>query len=227
MIESPSIITNPMPGASFQLSAHLLQLVLWIGYFTLHSYLASSECKTRVAQRWPRWHARYRLVYNGIALFLLVPVLALVHAVPGPVLWDRPVIIDWIGNGLAIAALVLAWRSRSAYDMRALIGLDDAPRRESFGISWLHRYVRHPWYACGLVILWTRPLDVAMVITAAVATAYLIIGSHLEEAKLLAAYGDAYARYRDRVPGLWPMPGRTLSDAEAEQLLREANRLPD
>lgn len=216
-----------MPGASLQLSAHLLQLVLWIGYFALHSYLASTACKTRVARQWPVWHSRYRLVYNGIALFLLVPVLALVHAVPGPLLWDRPSYVDWVFNGLAFGALVLAWRSGSAYDMRALIGVVDSPAREPFGISRLHRYVRHPWYACGLVILWTRPLDVAMVITAIVATAYLIIGSRLEDAKLVAAYGEPYARYRDRVPGLWPLPGRSLSDDEAEQLLREANRLPD
>lgn len=216
-----------MPGASLQLSAHFLQLLLWIVYFVLHSYLASPECKSRVAQRWPRWKAHYRLVYNGIALVLLVPVLALVHAVPGPLVWDRPVFLDWIFDGLAIAALVAAWQSRSAYDMRALIGLSDAPAHEPFGLSPLHRYVRHPWYACGLLVLWTRPLDVALLITASVATIYLYLGSRLEDAKLVAAYGEPYARYRDRVPGLWPLPGRSLSVAEADQLQREANQLPD
>ena len=216
-----------MPGASLQLSAHLLQLLLWIGYFALHSYLAAPQCKYRVAQRWQRWHAHYRLIFNILALFLLVPVLALVHAVPGPLLWDRPALVDWMFNVLAVAALFAAWRSRSAYDMRALIGLREAADHEPLGFSLLHRYVRHPWYACGLLILWTRPLDVAMLITAVVATAYLYLGSRLEDAKLVTAYGEPYARYRERVPGLWPVPGRSLSAAEAEQLLREANRLPD
>lgn len=212
-----------MPGASLQLSAHLLQLLLWIAYFTLHSYLASPACKAKIAQRWPRWHARYRLIYNAIALFLLVPVLALVHAVPGPLLWDRPWPINWLLNVLALAALVAAWRSGRAYDMRALLGLPDAPHREPFGLSPLHRYVRHPWYACGLIILWSRPLDVAMVITAIAATVYLYLGSRLEDAKLVAAYGEPYARYRDRVPGLFPWPGRTLSVDEAAQLARDVN----
>lgn len=213
-----------MPGASLQLSAHLLQLLLWIGYFALHSYLATPACKARVAQRWPRWHAHYRLIYNGLALFLLVPVLALVHAVPGPLLWDRPAGVDWLFNAAALVALVAAWRSGRAYDLRVLLGLPDTPNREPLGLSPLHRYVRHPWYACGLLILWTRPLDVAMLVTAVAATVYLVIGARREDAKLVATYGEPYARYRARVPGLWPIPGRVLSAPEAEQLLRDANR---
>lgn len=213
-----------MPGAALQLSAHLLQLLLWIAYFALHSYLASAACKERVARRWPRWYAHYRLIFNGVSLFLLVPILALVHAVPGPLLWDRPAVVDWVFNAIAIVALVAAWRSGSAYDMRSLIGLPDAPAREPFGLSPLHRYVRHPWYACGLLILWTRPLDVAMLLTAVAATAYLYLGARLEDAKLVAAYGEPYARYRERVPGLLPIPGRVLSVAEAEQLQHEANQ---
>lgn len=212
-----------MPGASLQLSAHLLQLFLWAGYFALHSYLASAACKAAVAARWPRWAAHYRLVFNAISLLLVVPILALIHAVPGPLLWDRPPPVDWLFDALAVIALWLAWRSGRAYDMRALLGLPDAPATERLALSPVHRFVRHPWYACGLVIIWTRPLDVALVITAIAVTVYLIIGSRLEDAKLVATYGDAYRRYRARVPGLWPLPGRHLTVAEADQLQREAN----
>lgn len=212
-----------MPGASLQLSAHLVQALLWIAYFTLHSYLASEQCKTVVARRWPRWHAHYRLVFNGVSLILLVPVLALVHAVPGPLLWDRPPVLDWLCNLLALIALAVAWRSGRAYDMRAFIGLPAAPASEAFGISPVHRYVRHPWYACALVLLWTRPLDLAMTLTALIATIYLYLGARLEDAKLTAAYGDAYARYMARVPGLFPRPGRTISAEDADALTRKAN----
>lgn len=213
-----------MPGASFQLSAHLLQLLLWVAYFALHSYLASESCKQRVAARWPRWHARYRLVFNLIAAFLLVPILALVHAVPGPLLWDRPAPVDWLFDALALLALWAAWWSGRVYDLRAFAGVTDSGGPERLAIGPLHRYVRHPWYACALVILWTRPLDVGWLVTATAATAYLVIGARLEDAKLIATFGQPYRRYLAAVPGLWPLPGRRLSRADAEALQCEANR---
>ena len=40
----------------------------------------------------------------------------------------------------------------------------------------------------------------------------------LEERKLLVLHGEAYARYRARVPGLIPWPGRSLSADEARTL---------
>ncbi|MFB6260531.1 MAG: isoprenylcysteine carboxylmethyltransferase family protein [Thiohalorhabdaceae bacterium] len=84
-------------------------------------------------------------------------------------------------------------------------------------------FVRHPWYFFGLVILWTRDLHLAGLVAAVAISAYLVIGSRLEERKLLSAYGTAYAAYKRRVPGLAPLPGRYLSRAEATELARQAN----
>ena len=49
-----------------------------------------------------------------------------------------------------------------------------------------------------------------------------IVGAHLEEQKLLRRHGEAYRRYMARVPGLMPWPGRSLSQAEADDLIRLA-----
>ena len=82
----------------------------------------------------------------------------------------------------------------------------------------LHRHVRHPWYSLGLLILWTRDMDEARLTSALCITLYLWLGSLLEEEKLLAFHGEAYARYRARVPGLIPWPGRSLDADEARAL---------
>jgi protein-S-isoprenylcysteine O-methyltransferase Ste14 len=86
--------------------------------------------------------------------------------------------------------------------------------------------VRHPWYALGLLVLWTRDLNAAWLVAAIAITVYLLIGSRLEENKLIAFYGDAYRRYRRRVPGLVPLPGRSLSAREAGELQTLARHAP-
>lgn len=49
-------------------------------------------------------------------------------------------------------------------------------------------------------------------------------GSLLEERKLLIRHGDSYARYRARVNGLIPWPGRILSEREARVLVDDSSR---
>jgi len=194
----------------------------WLAYGALHSLFAGNAMKQWVAARWPDAMPVYRLGFNLGATLLLVPVLWLTHGYVGPALWIVPGWIAW--PALAIAVAGFAWSMRW-YDGATFLGLrqwrdrvgPDA-EREAFIISPLHRHVRHPWYALGLLLLWTRDLDAAWLAAAVAITAYLLVGSRLEENKLIALYGEAYRRYRRRVPGLVPIPGRSLSADEAGEL---------
>ena len=69
-----------------------------------------------------------------------------------------------------------------------------------------------------------RDMDEARLVSALCISLYLWFGSLLEERKLLACHGEAYARYRQRVPGLIPLPGRALSAEEARTLERLGRR---
>lgn len=91
---------------------------------------------------------------------------------------------------------------------------------DGFRISPLHRHVRHPWYALGLVLIWTRDMNAPLLISALAITLYLILGSRLEEKKLEAHFGAAYRDYKDKVPALLPLPWKRLSAAEADALVR-------
>jgi len=93
--------------------------------------------------------------------------------------------------------------------------------QEAFRISPLHRYVRHPWYFLSLVIVWTRDMNAAMLLSAIVITAYFVVGSRLEERKLIAYHGERYRRYMEKVAGLVPLPWKVLSPEEARELLAE------
>jgi protein-S-isoprenylcysteine O-methyltransferase Ste14 len=165
---------------------------------------------------------------------LLLPLAALVWWLNGPLVlaWTGPA--WWLAQAAALAALAGFVVSQRGYDMDHFLGVRQLGQRaaitdggvepwEPLRIGGFHRYVRHPWYFFGLVILWTRDLHLAGLVSAVAITVYLVIGSRLEEAKLIRAYGPAYSDYRRRVPGLVPLPGRHLSPAEAAELARRAN----
>ena len=194
----------------------------WLGYGLLHSGLAATSVRSALGRRWPALGARYRLAFNSIAVITLAPALWLLRGREWTLLWAEPAWLRGLLNGLAILALLGLMRSARHCDMAGFLGLS---RRSTVGglrISPWHRHVRHPCYALALVLLWTRPPDTANLLTAALLSLYLIIGSRLEEHKLLAEFGEAYARYRAAVPGLLPWPGRCLHVEQAAQLEAQA-----
>jgi protein-S-isoprenylcysteine O-methyltransferase Ste14 len=192
----------------------------WILYAALHSLLADLRVKAAVTARFPDFAPWYRLAYNGVALLTALPLLWLMRATPGTELWAWNGAWAWLGNGLAVAALFGAMQSSKAYAMNDFLGLgvlggDKAIERDVFRLSTPHRFVRHPWYSFGLVIVWTRDMDAAMLVSALAITIYFVAGSRLEERKLIAIHGDTYRRYRERVPGLLPLPWKWLSREDA------------
>lgn len=196
----------------------------WGAYFALHSVLAANATKAYVARRWPRLVPAYRAAFNLIALVALLPVLWLVYATGGTWLWRWHGALAWLMNGLAVAALLAFAASTRAYDMGEFLGLRQlrqpaAQDAQSFSLSFFHRYVRHPWYCFGLVLLWAHDMNGPLLVSAVAITLYLVIGSRLEERKLIAKYGQQYRNYMNRVPGLMPLPWKYLKAAEAEALI--------
>ena len=197
----------------------------WLAYFLIHSLLASLAIKRWAARRWPRRMPLYRLAYNGTALLLLVPAPVLLYLFRGSPIWQWTGGWWWLAQGLAAAALLLFFHSARFYDTAEFTGLRqwrDGERRvedqERFRVSPYHRFVRHPWYALGLVLVWTREMDGAMLISACAITLYFLIGLRLEERKLICYHGARYRSYREKVPALVPRPWRYLTEAEAEKI---------
>ena len=198
----------------------------WLAYAALHSLLASLSVKAGLTRRWPGLAPWYRILFNLQSIVLVVPLIWASYVIPGDWLWRWTGIGAWLANGLALATLVGFWLSSSTYDMGEFLGLKplrekrrDAVEHDGFRISPLHRHVRHPWYALGLLLIWTRDMNAPLLVSALAITLYFVIGSRLEERKLEAHFGDVYRDYRRRVPGLIPLPGRWLSMQEAELLV--------
>ncbi len=200
----------------------------WILYGLFHSFTASLGLKQWVAKRWPQRMPFYRLLFNLLAGLTLIPPLFLIYLWHGPYLWQWSGASWFVANGLALLAVGgFAWSLRH-YDGDEFLGLRQIREQEQrvedqerFYISPLHRFVRHPWYFLGLVIIWTRDMDGVFLLSALMMTLYFFIGSRLEEAKLLIYHGERYQIYKDRVPGLFPLPWRFLSRDESVALMKE------
>lgn len=212
-----------------QASGLVILLGYWLGYFALHSVLASLAVKRAVARRWPAAFPAYRLAYNGVAVLLVLPPVIYVLRYPGPTLWAWEGPAWWVAQALAAVAAVGFVVTLRGYDGLEFLGLRQwragqtrVEDQERFKLSPLHRFVRHPWYFLGLVLVWTREMSAAWLLTSVVVTIYIFVGSRLEERKLTLYHGEVYSDYKRLVPGIVPCPWRRLGKEEARDLIEKA-----
>jgi len=184
-------------------------LSAWLLYFILHSALASLSAKNWVAVHWPRFIPYYRLSYNLTATLLLIPPLWILHTSEAAPLWSWHGPARWLADALALAALAGFWWSLRYYDTREFLGLNQAQdpgQGPRFSLSPFHRHVRHPWYFFGLVIIWSRDMDPVWLASCIAITLYFVIGSRLEEQKLVACSGIRRALCSLSTPRARPGP---------------------
>lgn len=209
----------------------LLIIAVFLAYFLLHSLTASLWMKQQIAACCPAVVPYYRLLFNLLATLLALPLIYLAWRYPGEPLWHWQGVAFYIANGVALLALIALFYSTRLYDMGEFLGLNQAKGEvhevkdlERFQISAFHRYVRHPWYFLILVMIWTRDISTTQLLIYTLVTLYLIVGSRLEERKLIAYHGKVYEAYRKRVAGLFPLPWKILSKRDATALLETYDR---
>jgi protein-S-isoprenylcysteine O-methyltransferase Ste14 len=192
-----------MPDALFVFLAAL-------GYGALHSVLASRWVKDAVRKGFgPITDRFYRLCYNAVAGITLIPLLAVLGRNIGPVLVRVPWPWWAVMGTLQIAGLMLLLASFLQSDPSDLLGLrqmgnaDGAEAR--LHTTGVNGWVRHPMYTFGLLALWCFPIITTGTLAFSTGiTLYVIIGSELEERRLIAQFGGEYIRYRSKVARLIP-----------------------
>lgn len=185
----------------------------------LHSLLAADRVKALLSRRLGGRYTRgYRLAYNLISVVTLALLMAVAAAEPGTVLYRIPA--PWVLLTLAVQAaasltilIALGQTGLPAFlGLRQLTQPDPEPSAE-LQVSGVYRWIRHPLYTAGLLVIWLSPVITESLLVLYLGfTLYIGLGSRIEERRLEARFGEAYKRYRQEVPAFVPVPGRHASD---------------
>ncbi|MFC1960214.1 methyltransferase family protein [Chloroflexota bacterium] len=197
----------------------LLPFLAILLYGALHSLMAAFGLKHRVRSLTGdrTYEGFYRLFYNSTSALLLLPVVWVMLVTPATIVWQIPA--PWSGGlfilqSAALLALTLAVLQadplRFAGVRQALAYFRHEPLPlppEKLQIGGFYNLVRHPLYLFSLLLLWPTPVMTDTFLGFAIgATLYFVVGSRLEEKRLVAEFGHSYIAYQKSVPWLFPWP---------------------
>lgn len=198
---------------------YLLIALLWTAYCALHSYLISIGFTRPVSRLLKSYYAFYRLFYVILSIVLLVPLVKYTAHADSAVPIAYPAPLNIIRYVLISASLmVFGWAFFFNYDCLSFFGIrqilslrEQDKSSKEISKRGLLGIVRHPMYLALIVFLWCQIFSVVDLIGTVVLTVYVIIGTVLEEKKLVLEFGDSYVKYQQEVPMLIPFTGRRVT----------------
>jgi methanethiol S-methyltransferase len=183
-------------------------VLLWILWCTLHSTLIATAVKDYLRKKLGDWFRFYRLFFNAVSLATLIPVLYYSLSI------QRTPIFRWEGHLMIVKYLLLTtsitlfvaggrhysmsqfWGIRQIKTGRANPALSEY---DTFDTSGILRAIRHPWYIASLMFIWARDISFSTLLINIVISAYFVVGTILEERKLLLEFGQKYREYQKNV----------------------------
>ncbi len=192
---------------------YFVLVLLWFIWCAIHSGMVSVTATEYLKRRFGSHFRFYRLVFNLVAIVTLIPVILYSQSIQGPAVFRWEGFMITVQVLLLTIAVLLLFVGARHYDMLQFLGfrqirtgtshsaLTETGKLHATGVLGI---TRHPWYLATIMLLWARGLDVSTLITNIILTLYLIVGTALEERKLLIEYGDDYRRYQQKVSMLIP-----------------------
>jgi len=194
---------------------YILLSLLWIAYCVAHSALISITVTDFLRRALGNKYRFYRLFFNVFSLGTLVPLL--MYSYSGH--WKTEPLFSWAGlrivqySLIALAVILLLTAARH-YNMLQFLGIKQILQEKSggamtasgeFDSSGVLGVIRHPWYLGVFLLLWATDITLGKLIINLVLSAYLVIGTFLEERKLVLEFGDKYRVYQHRVSMFIPL----------------------
>lgn len=190
-------------------------LLAWDALLCLAFFVQHSGMIRRSFRRWsegflPSHYQRalYTIASGGVLLLLVV-------------FWQKAdeTLIElqgayrWLAQGVFLLSLVgTAWGMRALGSLDAF-GLDPIlqrvrgthPNPMPFAVRGPYRWVRHPLYLFMLLLIWScQVVTTDRLLFNILCTAWMLVGTVLEERDLVADFGNAYREYQRTVPMLIP-----------------------
>lgn len=184
----------------------ILSVVIW---GVVHSIMASLGFKEFLRRTLGDGFMKfYRLLYNVFAVVSFVPILYLMVVLPDENLYQVPSPWSYVmsaGQGISVILLFVTVLQTDSLSFIGLRQLFEEEKSGSLVTNGFYRFIRHPLYTFGLLILWLSPsMSVNSFIVYFALTIYIFVGAYFEERKLLREFGQEYVNYRSVTPMLIP-----------------------
>jgi len=195
---------------------YILLSLLWIAYCVVHSALISITVTDFLERALRDKYRFYRLFFNIFSVGTLVPLFMYSNSAR----WETELLFSWEGHLriiqyclIALAAILVLTGARH-YSMLQFLGIQQILQEKSGGgmtgtggidNNGVLSAVRHPWYLAVFILLWAKDLNLTGITINLVLSAYLVIGTLLEERKLVFKCGEKYELYQGQVSMFIPL----------------------
>ncbi len=200
------------------INEYLVLSVLWIVFCILHSVLLNPVVMDFFREKLKHRYCYYRLLYNIFAVITISPPFIYYVFLPSDMLWR------WNGYWiipqavLLIIAGLLFFYGVLHYNWMEFIGLQQIKDKRlsectiatncDLVTGGILGITRHPLYLGVFIVLWARNIDTKALVINIILSLYLVIGTYLEEKKLVIMFGDKYREYQRQVSMFLPFKWR-------------------
>ncbi len=192
---------------------YIILAFLYIVYCFLHSYLISIPVTRYFKKKMGKYYCHYRLSYNIFSFVTIIPILYFEYSIRGEIVYKWNGLFVYLKYIIQFIGIFLLFAGGRGYSFSQFLGLkqikyncqeENDTVSEKLSTSGILKLIRHPWYTAVILLLWSRNLDYTKLIANIVLTTYIIIGTYLEENKLIIAFGNSYKDYQKKVSTFIP-----------------------
>lgn len=182
-------------------------MLVWLytlAFALVHSLMATNSIKTKLYAKGLATH-HYRLLYSVFGIITTGFWLWAIYQLADAPLYQVDGFMVYILYATQIVGLMIAMAAFIPIDGAVFLGLRKAEQsNDPFIVQGVFKYVRHPMYAGFMLVLLAKPEQTEIGLHFALAVSlYFIIGSKLEEKRMLAEHPN-YAEYQQKVGAFLP-----------------------
>lgn len=173
-------------------------------FAVFHSWTATQGLKQWFYNKGMQTH-EYRLLYSVVGIITTALWLWAIYQLADAPLYQVDGFMVYILYATQIVGLMVAMAAFIPIDGAVFLGLKKAEQsNDPFIVQGVFKYVRHPMYAGFMLVLLAKPEQTEVGLHFALAVSlYFIMGSKLEEKRMLAEHPD-YADYQRKVGAFIP-----------------------
>lgn len=177
---------------------HLIFAFRFLLFVGLHSALATTMVKNRLANRIPC----YRLCYNFLSLLMLAWAMAAYDN--GEILYIAPGAWSLLMYLLQLFVAIILLGCLRQTGVSAFIGITPDQQQRLVTTGW-YGVARHPLYLFSIIFMLLNPvMSVRWLLFTVLSAIYFVIGGIIEERRLVGIFGEEYRGYQARTPFIVP-----------------------